>query len=146
MSFAPENPPSLGPAPITVYAAMFGATVAGQLVGMGVDAFIVGRRVVWVPLGCSVVLEALVGARSGVSRISRRLTGAEWGQVSAYYSGCLAAFSLPLAVWTLAYNRRLAGAASSREFVLALGVILVGVAVATVVRQALMILFASRRA
>jgi hypothetical protein len=131
--------------PITVYAAMFGATVAGQLVGMSLDALVAGRRVVWVPLGCSVVLEALTGARFGAKRVGRRLTWSEWGQVSVYYSGCLVAFSMPLAGWTLAYNRRLAAGASSRELAIALGVILFGIAVATVMRQALMILFASRR-
>jgi hypothetical protein len=139
----PENPPSLGPLPVTVYAAMFGATVAGQLVGMGVDALI-GRRVVWVPLGCSVVLEALVGVRMGARRIGRQLTRGEWGQVSTYYSGCLVTLSLPLAAWTLAYNRRLVGAASSHDVAVALGVVLSGIVVATVLRHALMILFASR--
>ncbi|HXN30602.1 MAG TPA: hypothetical protein VN894_02025 [Polyangiaceae bacterium] len=136
--------PYLGPAPVTVYAAMFGAFVAGQLLGMSVDALVLGRRVVWVPLGCSVVLEALVGARFGASRIGHRVRWGEWGQVSAYYSGCLVALTLPLAAWTVAYNRRLAAAGSSREVAMALAVVLAAVVGATVLRHALMALFASR--
>jgi len=66
--------------------------------------------------------------------------------VSAYYSGCLVALSLPLAAWTVAYNRRLAAAGSSREIASALGVVIGGVIVATVLRNALMAVLASRRA
>lgn len=140
-STQPENPPLLGPLPITVYGAMFAATVGGQLFGIVLDALVLGRRLVWVPLGCSVVFEALVGARFGGKRVARRLTWGEWGQVSTYYSGCLVSLSLPLAAWTLAYNRSLVGAASSRDVAVALGIVLSWVVVSTLLRHALMALF-----
>jgi hypothetical protein len=129
---------------VAVYGAMFGATVGGQLVGIVLDALLLGRRALWVPLGCSVVLEAWVGARFGGRRVSKPLTWSEWGRASAYYSGCLLALSLPLAAWTIAYNRGLVGAASSRDVAMALGVVLSWLVAATLLRHALMILFASR--
>lgn len=140
-SIQPEHPPLLGPLPITVYGAMFGATVGGQLFGIVLDALVLGRHLVWVPLGCSVVLEALVGARFGGKRADRRLTWGEWGQVSAYYSGCLVSLSLPLAAWTLAYNRSLLGTASSRDVAAALGIVASWMIVSTLLRHALMALF-----
>ena len=131
--------------PVAVYAVMFAATVAGQVVGMGVDALILGRRITWIPLACSVVLEALAGVRFGVARVSHRLRWGEWGQVSAYYSGCLVSLSLPLVAWTVAYNRRLVAGDTSRDVATAGGVVLAVIIVATVLRQAMMVFFASRR-
>ena len=81
------------PAWAALYVAMFGATVAGQLGGMLLDA-LVGRRMLWVPALCSVVFEAIVAARLGRPRgIAASL------KLSTRYSLALAALSLPLAVW-----------------------------------------------
>jgi hypothetical protein len=132
--------PNVGPVPIVVYVAMLGATVVGQLLGMTADALIVGRRVVWVPLACSMVLEALVGARLGAARIGRPLTLRECTRVSCYYSTGLAALSVPLATWSLASHQPLAGATSSRDVIKGLGLLLVWLLAATALRPALMTL------
>ncbi|MDP9037050.1 MAG: hypothetical protein M3O50_19810 [Myxococcota bacterium] len=139
-----------GPVPPMVYVAMFGATVAGQLGGMAIDAVAIGRRVLWFPLALSVVLEALVGARFGASLLGRPLTSSESGRVSIYYSAGLAALSLPLAAWTAVstgmakpaqdgslWSLRAAGVALT----LAVGVFAGG----AVLRQLLMLLVARAR-
>lgn len=140
-----SDSPFLGPVPIVVYAAMFGATVVGQLVGMAADAVALGRRWLWVPLVCSVMLEALVGARLGGARIGRPLTWSECARVSAYYSIGLAALSVPLAVWTLASNHGLRAGVSSHAVVWALGVALAALIGATALRQAIMTLLSVPR-
>jgi hypothetical protein len=132
--------PNVGPVPIVVYVAMLGATVAGQLVGMTADALVVGRRLVWVPLACSVVLEALVGARLGAARIGRPLTWRESARVSCYYSIGLAGLSVPLAIWSLASHPPLGGARSSRDMLVGLGLLLAWLLAATALRPALMML------
>jgi hypothetical protein len=140
-----EFPPLVGPVPIVVYAAMFGATAAGQAVGMVVDAVAIGHRVIWVPLLCSVVLEAVVGARFGAVRIARPLTWRECGRLSAYYSTALGTVSMPLAVWTLASNPSLAHGIAARDVIAGIGIALAVLAGATVCRQALMTLLSRRR-
>jgi hypothetical protein len=94
-------PIELGSFPIAVYGAMFAATVAGQFVGFGLDAAL-GRRLLWVPIACSALLEAVVGARFAASRVARAMAVGDWGRLSAYYSGALALLSVPLALWTAA--------------------------------------------
>ena len=137
--------PSVGPVPIVVYAAMFGATVAGQLVGIAADALIVGHRVVWVPLLCSVALEAVAGALFGAARLGRRLTRGECARVSAYYSTGLGSLSLTLLVWTLAANRSGRSPASLRDMAMAVGILLAGLVAATALRYTLMVLVSRRR-
>jgi hypothetical protein len=78
---------------VILYVAMFGATVAGQIGGMLLDALL-GQRMLWVPALCSVVFEAIVGARVG-----RPAGIAASARLSARYSAALLAVSLPLAVW-----------------------------------------------
>jgi hypothetical protein len=95
------GPIELGSFPIAIYGALFGATVGGQFLGIATDA-LVGRRSLWVPLGCSVLLEGIVGARFTLSRVERTLTVGDWGRLSTYYSLAFAMFSLPLALWTAA--------------------------------------------
>jgi hypothetical protein len=129
--------------PIAVYVAMLGATIAGQFFGMGA-ALIAGHRVAWIPIACSVLLEALVGARFGAARLGRPLRAGECAQVSAYYSACLSSLSLPLAGWTIASSRLLRGAASSRDAARALGAVLVVLVAATLIRYALMALVSAR--
>ena len=136
---------SLGPVPVAVYAAMLGATIAGQLAGIAVDGLMFGRRVVWIPLALSVVFEAVTGARFGAARLGRSLKPGECARLSAYYSACLGSLSLPLAAWTLASNRWLAGGASPASVGIVLGVAFAGWAVATALRFALMALLSLDR-
>jgi hypothetical protein len=140
-----EFPHLVGPVPIVVYAAMFGATAAGQAVGMAVDAIVLRHRILWVPLACSVVLEAIVGARFGAARLLRPLTWPECGRLSLYYSAGLATVSLPLAVWTLASSPSLVRGTAAHDVIVAIGIALAGLAVATAIRQALMSLLSWRR-
>ncbi len=86
--------------PPVVYVAMLGGTVAGQFLGMAVDALVVGRHVIWIPLAFSLVLEALVGARFGAARVGHALTALERRRLTITYSLALAAVTLPLALWT----------------------------------------------
>lgn len=89
-----EFPPAL-----YVYAAMLAATLGGQFLGMAVDALALGRRVFWVPLAFSLVLEALAGERVGAARFGHPLTPRERAKLSLTYSIGLAGVSLLLAGW-----------------------------------------------
>jgi hypothetical protein len=137
----------IGPFPVALYAAMLGATVAGQFLGMGVDALALGRKILWVPLAFSVLLEAIVAARMGAARLGREWTSAQRGRLSAYYSLGLAAVTLPLAVWEAAsHGQSLAPAPmATRDVVEAFVVVLAAFGAMTVVRWALMSLFTRRR-
>ena len=107
------------------------ARSAGQFLGIGVDALAArAARVLWVPLAFSVVLEALVGRalRRGAPRATR-LTLAERGRLSAYYSLGLAALSLPLVGGSPRRTHaraRSRGAGLVADFVMALVVVLAG--------------------
>jgi hypothetical protein len=96
----PTDRLTLGSVPVVVYVAMFGAFIGGQLAGMALDAIVVGHRVLWVPAACSVVLEAIVGARLAAARLGRPLSRAQCARLSVYYAIALAAVSLPLWGWT----------------------------------------------
>lgn len=137
------GPIELGSFPLIVYAALFGGTVIGQFAGMAIDASL-GRRLLWVPVVCSVVLESIAGARFG-TRGGRVVSMGDWGRLSGYYSLCLAALSLPLAGWTAASRTPqspFGGHDPSGIVLVALGVL----AVATVVRWGLMTALSGRRA
>ncbi|MDP9150115.1 MAG: hypothetical protein M3O36_09270 [Myxococcota bacterium] len=139
-----------GPVPPMVYVAMLGATVAGQVGGMAIDAVAMGRRVLWFPLALSVVLEAVVGARFGASLLGRPLTSSESGRVSIYYSAGLAAVSLPLALWTgISTGMAMPAQDGLMGWLRAAGVVLalaVGVfAGGALIRQLLMLLLARTR-
>lgn len=136
--------------PPVVYAAMFGGTVGGQFLGIAVDSFALGRRIVWVPFVCSVLLEALFGERFASARVGHRLLPAQRVRLSLYYSLGLAALSVPLVGW-LAVSHSTpeqlssGGGASSHDVVLAAGLVLVGLVAYTAVRTGLMALFSRRR-
>jgi hypothetical protein len=141
----------LGGVPLVVYAAMFGATLGGQFLGMAFDAVALGRRVLWVPLACSVVLEAVAGARFGAARLGRALASGERLRVSVYYSLALTMLSVPLAGWLAAAKASHAepgaasgGAGPDLAFLLVVG--LGGLVAYTALRTALMAVFAGRRA
>jgi hypothetical protein len=136
----------IGSFPLALYAAMLAATVAGQFVGIGVDVLAIGRKVLWVPLAISVLLEAFVAARFGAARLGHELTSGQRGRLSAYYSLGLATVTLPLAVWVAASDgRSLApGSLAAREVVQALAFVLAGLGAITLLRWALMSLFTRR--
>jgi hypothetical protein len=137
----------IGSFPIALYAAMLAATIAGQFLGIGVDALAIGRKVLWIPLALSVLLEAIVAARFGAARLGHELTPRQSGRLSAYYSLGLGAITLPLAVWVAASDgRSLLPAVATRDVVQALVVVLAGFAAVTLLRWALMSLFTRRRA
>jgi hypothetical protein len=135
-----------GSVAIIRYPAMLAGTVAGQLVGIAVDAAI-GTRTVWIPLACSVVLEALAGARAGASRSEQPLDSAQSARVSGTYSLALLVLSVPLVIWIAASHPAAPDAGSAlllwtpSRLVLAA----VGLAVATVARWRLMTVFVPRR-
>jgi hypothetical protein len=137
--------------PVAVYAAMLGGTVGGQFLGMAVDTLALGRRILWVPLACSVVLEALVGARFGASRMGHPLSPAERLRLSLHYSLGLAGLSVPLVLWLAASHasaEQLAagGGATTHDVLVAAGGTLLLLVACTVARTGLMSLFAGRRA
>ncbi len=136
------GPIELGSFPLAIYGAMFAGTVAGQFVGVGLDAGL-GRRVVWVPIACSAVLEAVVGARFAASRVARVLTVGDWARLSTYYSLALALFSAPLALWTAASRSPQAPlGGQSPSSILALGLGVLGIV--TLLRWGLMTVLAPR--
>lgn len=137
----------IGPFPVALYAAMLAATIAGQFLGIGVDVLAFGRKVLWVPLAISVLLEAIVAARVGAASMGHELTRAQRGRLSAYYSLGLAAITLPLAVWVAASGgRSLVPALATRDVTQALVVVLAGFAAVTLLRWGLMSLFTRRGA
>jgi hypothetical protein len=134
---------TIGSIPAVVYPAMLGATVGGQLLGMAFDALVLGRRLAWVPAACSVLLEALVGARFGAAQVGRPLTVAQSARLSVYYSLGFVALSLPLWGWTALAQE----SSSPRHGWLAAGALFAcAVAGATLARWALMVLFAPKSA
>lgn len=124
-----------------VYAAMLGATVAGQLLGIGIDALL-GLGSIGVPLGCSVALEAVVGARMGAARSGGALTPAQARRICLKYSAGLLAISVPMLVWIeVAHAARGSAAAWTFPRVsLALGLFVF----ATLARWALMVVLSPR--
>jgi hypothetical protein len=136
------GPIELGSFPLAVYGAMFGGTVAGQFAGVALDASL-GQRLLWVPLACSAVLEAAVGARFAGSRAARSMAVGDWGRLSAYYSLLLALLSAPLALWTAASRSPqapLGGHPPGQILALGLGVLVT----VTLLRWGLLTLFAPR--
>jgi hypothetical protein len=127
------------------YPAMLGGTVAGQLVGIAIDAG-VGSRTLWIPLACSVVLEALVAVRFG-SRGGLPLDPRRCARVSWTYSLVLAGVSAPLLIWMAAsHAAEVAGGVGYSFLTLPrlLGVLVV-LAAATAARAGLMIALVTRR-
>ena len=127
------------------YPAMLGGTMTGQLAGIALDA-VIGSRSFWIPLACSVVLEALVGARY-TPRGGTPLDARKCARVSWTYSLVLAGVSVPLLVWILASHvDAVAGGVGysvvTPGSVLAALVAFVG---ATAGRAGLMIAFVARR-
>src|SRR6204780_5066641 len=81
---------------------MFKGTIAVHFLGVGFDVVALGTHSMWAPLGCSVLFEALIGARYGAVRVGHPLTSGQRGRLSVYYSLALTAVSLPLAAWLTA--------------------------------------------
>jgi hypothetical protein len=142
----------IGSFPFAVYGAMLVATVAGQFLGIAVDALAIGRHVLWVPLAFSLLLEAVVGARFGASRVGHPLTAPERARLSTYYSVGLVALSVPLAGWIVASKaapgqQLFAGGDSSlRDVSVSFALVLAAAIIYTALRFALMTLFTRRRA
>jgi hypothetical protein len=136
----------IGSFPVALYAAMLAATIAGQFLGIGVDVLAIGRKVLWVPLALSVLLEAIVAARFGAARMGQELTSGQRGRLSAYYSIGLAAVTLPLAMWVAASDRGSLAFApmATHDVVQALVIVVAGFAAVTLLRWGLMSLFARR--
>jgi hypothetical protein len=128
------------------YPAMLAGTVAGQLVGIAIDA-IAGTRTVWIPLACSVALEAVAGARARASRSDRRLDSAQSARISVTYSLALLLLSAPLVVWIAASHPVAPGSGSALSLWTPsrLAVAAGALAVATLVRWWLMTALTPRR-
>ncbi|MBV9948463.1 MAG: hypothetical protein JOZ69_16550 [Myxococcales bacterium] len=141
--------PLLGPVPPLVYVAMFAGTIAGQMLGMALDAALRavsgGGRHLWLPLACSATFEAVLGARLGAARLGRPLSPGECARVSLLYSAALGALSLPLLLWSLAVIRSKAGLAGAPSPGAALALLVVALASVTAVRAALMVPIARAR-
>jgi hypothetical protein len=128
------------------YPAMLAGTFAGQLVGIGIDAGF-GSRSLWIPLVCSVVFEAIVGARYGSSRGALPLDARKCARVSWTYSLVLAGVSAPLLIWIAASHAAAITGGIGYSFLTPLHVVgaLVAFAAATAGRAGLMIAIVTRR-
>jgi predicted neutral ceramidase superfamily lipid hydrolase len=80
---------------LAFYAAIVGATLGGQVVGIGADALL-RTRTLWLPYACSVLLEGIVGARAA----GRRLDLRESARISIGYSAATVIVSTILVAWT----------------------------------------------
>jgi hypothetical protein len=127
---------------VVVYAAMLGGTIAGQLGGIAVGALL-GWSSIGLPLGISVALEALAGARVGARRSGGSLTARQAGQISLKYSLGLLAISVPMVGWMAAAHRVEGRASFWTPATLAIAIALL--AVATLARWGLMIVLARPR-
>lgn len=127
------------------YPAMLGGTVAGQLLGIAIESA-AGSRGLWIPLVCSVVLEALIGSRFGVSK-GGRPDARQCVRISWTYSAILASVSVPLLIWVVASHVSAVENGVGYSFVtpLRVGVAVVAFLVATAVRTGLMIALVTRR-
>jgi hypothetical protein len=123
---------------------MLVGTMVGHFAGMGLD-HAVGAHGPWLPVACSVLLEALIGARYGAARVGHPLTRSQRGRLSVYYSLALVAVSLPLAGWLVAAKatREDSPAAPLSSHDLAIGALVLagGLVVCTAVRYGLMSVF-----
>jgi hypothetical protein len=90
--FAPGSPFAF------VYAAMLGATVGGQVLGIGVDALL-GVHSVAAPAACSLLLEAFAAARLGARVAGHPLEARRAAVVSGTYTLALLGVSIPLLGW-----------------------------------------------
>jgi hypothetical protein len=142
-SVSDEERFTIGSIPAAVYPAMLGATVGGQLLGIGIDALLLGRHVLWIPALCSVLLEAVVGVGIGASRLGRPLTVAQCGRLSAYYSLGLTAITLPLWGWTAATHSP-GAPVSGAHVCMRLAAFAAAIGAATLVRWGLMALLVRR--
>lgn len=124
--------------PVAVYPAMLVGTLAGQFVGVGLDVAL-GTRSVWAPLVCSVVLEALVGARYAAARAGEPLTPVQRRRLSVHYSLALVALSLPTWVWLT--SSRVGRVELPSVSLLEVALALLAVVVGTAARYGLMGLF-----
>jgi hypothetical protein len=130
---------------IVRYPAMLGGTLAGQLAGILIDTAI-GSRGLWIPAACSVVLEAVVGARFGGLGGVPRLDRAQCFRVSMNFSLMLLILSAPLLVWVGASHMDAVPGGVGLSFVTPLraAVAVVVLATATVIRASLLSLFARK--
>jgi hypothetical protein len=129
------------PGMAVAYAAMFGATVAGQVLGIALDA-VLGLGSIGVPLGASVALEALAGARVGAAKSGGSLTPKHALRIAVTYSAGLAFFTVPLLAWMEVAHTAGGAASSWTPSRVALGVALF--AVATLARWGLMVALSPR--
>lgn len=131
---------------IARYPAMLGGTLGGQVVGILIDTT-VGTRDLWIPLTCSVVLEAVVGARFGGKNGLPRLDRTQCLRVSSTYSLVLLVVSAPLLVWIGASHMDAVPGGVGLSFLTPVraAVAIVALALATAVRAALLFALARPR-
>jgi hypothetical protein len=126
---------------VIVYTAMLGATILGQGLGIALDSLL-GIGTIGVPIGCSVALDSLAGARIGAAKSGGSLTPRQAARIAFTYSGGLLVVSLLILAW-MDVARTAAGRPSAwtpGRLALALGVF----AVAAVARCGLMVALAPR--
>jgi hypothetical protein len=128
---------------VPVYLAMLGATIGGQLLGIGLCSLL-GVGSIGLPIGCSVTLEAVVGARLGAAKSGGTLTPRQAARIGFTYSGALLAVSVFLLVWMEMARTSGGGAPSWTAGRAALALVLF--AAATLARWGLMVALAPRAA
>jgi hypothetical protein len=135
--FAPGSPFAF------VYAAMLGATIGGQMLGIGIDALL-GARNVAAPAACTLILEAFVAARLGAKVEGHALDVRRAAVVSATYTLALVALSAPLAAWFALSGSVTAPGVAFAWTPLRAAVVLVALAAGIPARWGLMILLGPR--
>ncbi len=132
-------------ASISRYPAMLVGTMAGQLVGIGVDAAL-GIRSFWIPLVFSVAIEAVVAVRFGGVGEAKKLDRAQCVRVSVTYSLAMLVISLPLVVWVAMSNASAVEGGVGLSFLTPdrIAIALVALAAATAGRAGLMLALVRR--
>jgi hypothetical protein len=132
-----------------MFAAMFGGSLVGTLIGVLYNGVILGQRVPAITLALALLGESFVGARYARRALGRPLTADQRTRLAVYYSVGLAAIISAFFAWKprllplplLHRIEELSGAGIA----VALGVALLAVGATALLRYLLLSLFAPRR-
>jgi len=127
-----------GPVPALLYVAMAAAGLGGLTIGALYNNFVLDHSTPWSLVAFAFVFEALVAAWYANKRFGRALTADQRARVSIFYTlGVAAALALPTALGWMPWSDRVLdrfGALSSGGVVLALFIVLLGLATLSLAR------------
>jgi len=88
-----------GPVPFAVYAAMFGGSLLGALVGLLYNGVVLQTKVLWIVLAVAALGESLLAARVGRRKLGRPLTGDQRARIAVTYTVATALLVAPFLLY-----------------------------------------------